>query len=135
MFSGDSLSPHKDTPFSTKDADHDRHSSSCSHWAHGAWWYTNCHDSNLNGHYYYESEIPARHRGVEWYTWTGYSESLKTVTMKMRSATFPGQPYHEFILKFCKSNYLYFTICSPLHPPLANLHRPCDISCMLSHRN
>ena len=100
MHSGDSLSFHKDRPFSTKDADDDAHSKSCSELFHGAWWYTRCHHSNLNGLYYQEDEHPPRARGIVWRTWTGYNQTLKSVAMKMRSATFPGQQYHEFILKF-----------------------------------
>ncbi|KAI0221349.1 Ficolin-2, partial [Lamellibrachia satsuma] len=54
--SSDSLSGHKDRPFSTKDADHDTYGGSCSIIYHGAWWYTTCHGSNLNGQYYREGE-------------------------------------------------------------------------------
>ena len=132
MFSGDSLSYQKDMPFSTRDAEHDPlNGIHCSVSFHGAWWYGYGAWSNLNGQYYNESES---YRGVMWHTWKGY-ESLKAVVMKMRSATFPGQLYHVFILKFCKSNCLYLIKCSALHPPLANLHRPCGISCMLFHRD
>ena len=135
MFSGDSLSYHKDRRFSTKDADHDTINYSCSTENHGAWWYGSCHYSNLNGQYYKGSETPAHAVGVLWVSWTGWRASLKTVTMKMRSATFPGQLYHVFILMFCTGNCLYVTKCSPLHPPLANLHRPCGICCKLSRRD
>ena len=100
MHSGDSLSFHKDRPFSTKDADHDTHSKSCSDLFQGAWWYIRCHRSNLNGQYYQEGEQHRRARGLVWETWTGFNQSLKSVGMKMRSATFPGQQHHESILKF-----------------------------------
>ena len=66
MFSGDSLSRHKDWPFSTKDADHDSSQGSCSILFHGAWWYAHCSDSNLNGQYYQESETPPHYGGVVW---------------------------------------------------------------------
>nr|XP_008519604.1 PREDICTED: ficolin-1-like [Equus przewalskii] len=48
---GDSLTAHNDRFFSTKDQDNDRSSSSCAERFHGAWWYDNCHSSNLNGQY------------------------------------------------------------------------------------
>jgi len=92
MFSGDSLLNHKDSPFSTKDADHDSWGGSCSTHYHGAWWYHSCRESNLNGLY----------SGVLRGSWLRWDESLKAVTMKMRSATFPGQPYHVFILNSIK---------------------------------
>ena len=96
MFSGDSLSYHKDEAFSTKDADHDSDSVSCSFRYHGAWWFRNCYYSHLNGRYYQRNESCLMDRGIWWNTWMG---PLKSVTMKMRSATFPGQQYHESILK------------------------------------
>ena len=90
--SGDSLSGHKDKPFSTKDADHDTYGGSCSSLYHGAWWYTACHSSNLNGQYYQEGDSVPYAKGVVWYAWKGHYVSYKTVTMKMRPAGFtPGE--------------------------------------------
>ena len=95
MLSGDSLIWHKDRPFSTKDADHDSVvGTSCSQIFHGAWWYSHCHTANLNGRYYQEGESSAYGTGVVWNTWTGFWQSLKTVTMKFT----PGQQYHELII-------------------------------------
>nr|XP_014718808.2 ficolin-1-like isoform X1 [Equus asinus] len=48
---GDSLTAHNDRFFSTKDQDNDRSSSNCAEVYRGAWWYDNCHSSNLNGQY------------------------------------------------------------------------------------
>ena len=98
-YSGDALSHHKDWPFSTKDADHDGYSGSCSVGWHGAWWYRSCFQSNLNGRYYQEGDKSSS-RGVIWFY--GKCQSLKTVTMKIRSATFPGQRSHLSTLKFWK---------------------------------
>ena len=91
----------KDMPFSTKDADHDSAGLSCSELGHGAWWYNNCQNSNLNGKYYNFDKTSFD--AVFWNGWT--LESLKTVAMKMRSAMFPGQQYHESILKLQSSKW------------------------------
>ena len=90
--SGDSLSGHKDKPFSTKDADHDIDGGSCSSLYHGAWWYRSCYESNLNGQYYQEGESVQNKNGLAWNSWKGSDVSYKTVTMKVRPAGFtPGE--------------------------------------------
>ncbi|KAF0302008.1 Techylectin-5A [Amphibalanus amphitrite] len=80
---GDNFTGHSGHPFSTKDRDNDTYGTSCAQKFHGAWWYTKCHGSNLNGKY-----LAGKHTsyadGVNWSAWRGYHYSLKTVTMKIR---------------------------------------------------
>lgn len=51
FFIGDSLSYHQGRPFSTEDRDNDVAVTNCATSYKGAWWYKNCHRTNLNGKY------------------------------------------------------------------------------------
>ncbi|XP_007521485.1 ficolin-1-like [Erinaceus europaeus] len=82
---GDSLTSHKDKPFSTKDQDNDHSSKSCAQLYYGAWWYGDCHNSNLNGRYLGGSH-ESYANGINWQTWRGYSYSYKVSEMKVRPA-------------------------------------------------
>jgi len=79
----DSMIYHKGAKFSTKDQDNDIYEKSCSQRYKGAWWYTKCHHSNLNGLY-----LRGKHStfadGVNWYSWRGHYYSLKATTMMIR---------------------------------------------------
>uniref|UniRef100_A0A8C0I7H8 Tenascin-R n=1 Tax=Bubo bubo TaxID=30461 RepID=A0A8C0I7H8_BUBBB len=78
--SGDSLSYHQGRPFSTKDRDNDVAVTNCAMSYKGAWWYKNCHRTNLNGKY-----GESRHsQGINWYHWKGHEFSIPFVEMKMR---------------------------------------------------
>ncbi|KAM9641537.1 ficolin-1-like [Trichechus inunguis] len=82
---GDSLTDHNNQSFSTKDQDNDKGSASCATRFEGAWWYNDCHSSNLNGHYLggaHESYA----NGVNWKSGKGYKYSYKTSEMKLRPA-------------------------------------------------
>ena len=81
---GDSFSGHNGAMFSTKDRDNDIYiTSSCAEAYKGAWWYTKCHGSNLNGRYLAGSHESFAD-GVNWKAWKGYHYSLKYVEMKLR---------------------------------------------------
>ncbi|XP_070173633.1 ficolin-1-B-like [Littorina saxatilis] len=81
---GDSLSYHRGQQFSTKDRDHDPSSRNCAQVTHGAWWYSNCHLSNLNGDYKTSSSAPNLD-GLRWYTFGRRSSySMKFTEMKIR---------------------------------------------------
>jgi hypothetical protein len=70
--------------FSTKDRDNDQYSDSCSRGRNGAWWYSKCGASNLNGYYYNGTYSPGDESGIIWFHWKGWYYSLKTVEMKIR---------------------------------------------------
>ena len=73
----------KTMQFSTKDQDNDRLNGSRAVECKGAWWYKNCHRSNLNGLY-----LNGRHYtfadGINWKAFRGYHYSLKRSEMKLR---------------------------------------------------
>ncbi|KAM4637504.1 ficolin-2-like [Amazona ochrocephala] len=81
--SGDSLSYHKDMPFSTTDEDNDMSSLNCASEYKGAWWYNDCHYSNLNGMYWLGVH-GSYADGINWKTGKEYHYSHKRTEMKFR---------------------------------------------------
>ncbi|KAG7258482.1 hypothetical protein CRUP_015093 [Coryphaenoides rupestris] len=80
---GDSLLKHNGMKFTTKDRDNDHSENNCASFYHGAWWYRNCHTSNLNGQYL-RGQHTSYADGIEWSSWTGWQYSLKYSEMKIR---------------------------------------------------
>lgn len=80
---GDSLLKHNGMRFTTKDRDSDHSENNCAAFYRGAWWYRNCHTSNLNGQYLRGAHTSYAD-GVEWSSWTGWQYSLKFSEMKIR---------------------------------------------------
>ena len=89
---GDSLiggHSHNNMAFTTKDRDNDRNSGSysnknCAVAFTCAWWYNNCHYSNLNGKYQTGGERDGK--GARWSTFGGCL-SLKFIKMKLRPSS------------------------------------------------
>jgi ficolin len=79
---GDNFSGHNGMQFSTKDEDNDTYDGNCAKQFRGAWWYSACHASNLNGAY-----LRGPHKthadGVEWHAFRGHYYSLKMTEMKI----------------------------------------------------
>ena len=81
---GNSLASHNGCRFTTRDQDNDKISrGNCARWFKGAWWYYNCHASNLNGLYHGGSHLSYAD-GVNWDSWRGQYYSLKFSEMKLR---------------------------------------------------
>ena len=81
---GDSFTYHNGYKFTTRDQDNDDDNyRDCAQEFKGAWWYNNCHYSNLNGLYHGGSHS-SNADGVNWRTWRGYYYSLKFTEMKLR---------------------------------------------------
>ncbi len=81
---GDSMTFQNNMDFSTKDRDNDVDHSHCAQVYHGAWWYSQCHESNLNGEYYRTGSTGLYAKGIVWNGWKGYGYSLKTTELKLR---------------------------------------------------
>lgn len=81
---GDSLQWHNGYQFSTYDANHQvNQGANCAQTYKGAWWYSYCHASNLNGAWL-NGPHSTYADGIEWGSWTGAYESLTYTEMKVR---------------------------------------------------
>ncbi|XP_076063817.1 microfibril-associated glycoprotein 4-like [Oratosquilla oratoria] len=80
---GDSLSSHSGNKFTTHDNDNDLSEGNCASSFKGAWWYNECHASNLNGKYL-KGPTESYADGVAWFSWRGHHYSLRSVEMKIR---------------------------------------------------
>ncbi|KAK0065255.1 BpFREP22.1, partial [Biomphalaria pfeifferi] len=78
---GDSLSGHNNMFFSTFDRDNDvDRDINCAEDRSGAWWFLDCHESNLNGQWG-RTSYP---KGMNWYYLTDWSNSVTFSEMKIR---------------------------------------------------
>lgn len=85
---GDSLARHRGHAFTTKDQDNDSwRRGNCAVEYKGAWWYEQCHHSNLNG-VYHNGRHSSYADGVNWYHWRGHNHSVKKAEMKIRPISF-----------------------------------------------
>jgi len=75
--------PSRGTKFSTVDRDNDSWSKNCAERFSGAWWYTACLNSNLNG-LYLRGAHESFGDGINWYHWRGYKYSMKSTVMKIK---------------------------------------------------
>ncbi|CAH1773516.1 unnamed protein product [Owenia fusiformis] len=85
---GDALSYHNEMEFSTRDRRNDLNDGLCVEWGHGAWWYNNCYNSNLNGRYYYGGPYSTNSFWGDGVVWRNIRDtnfySLKKVVMKIK---------------------------------------------------
>ncbi|XP_065094601.1 ficolin-1-like [Ochlerotatus camptorhynchus] len=80
---GDSISGIKNNMFSTFDKDSDTYPGNCASEYHGAWWYSKCHSSNLNGKYS-KGQTSEYATGMVWNAFRGYHYALKSSKMMIR---------------------------------------------------
>ncbi|XP_038230536.1 ficolin-2-like [Dermochelys coriacea] len=80
---GDSLMEHNGMMFSTHDNDNDWSVGNCALAFKGAWWYKECHASNLNG-LYLKGAHESYADGVNWMSSKGDRYSYKMAEMKIR---------------------------------------------------
>ncbi|XP_053147348.1 tenascin-X isoform X2 [Hemicordylus capensis] len=81
---GDAFSYHSGSVFSTRDRDPNRVIIPCAVSYRGAWWYRNCHYTNLNGLYANNRD----HQGINWFNWKGFEFSIPFTEMKLRPRGF-----------------------------------------------
>ncbi|VDI51358.1 Hypothetical predicted protein [Mytilus galloprovincialis] len=77
---GDTLSFANGMPYSTFDRDNQGHNCPSKH--NGAWWYSTCGYSNLNGEYL--NGHTENLTGMFWYAWHGFEYSYKETTMMIK---------------------------------------------------
>ncbi|KAI8747760.1 BgiBFREP12.7, partial [Biomphalaria glabrata] len=78
---GDDLLGHNNKYFTTFDRDNDVDSGrNCAESSSGAWWYSSCHQSNLNGKW----GSTSYDRGLNWGDVTGWAKSVSFSEMKIR---------------------------------------------------
>ncbi|CAF1440710.1 unnamed protein product, partial [Didymodactylos carnosus] len=103
---GDSISAPWDTangsPFSTFDNDNDKlFYDNCALTYHGAWWFTSCFQSHLNGQYIRSplALYNTARNGIHWNTY-GLYHSMRETTMRIRRS----QPYRSYERKYVESD-------------------------------
>ncbi len=84
---GDSLTYNNGMKFSTYNRDNDKDGGgNCAVTWKGAWWYYNCHISNLNG--LYLGAASRSEQGTNWQKWKNDGRSMKKIEMKIRPTGF-----------------------------------------------
>ncbi|XP_071837510.1 ryncolin-1-like isoform X2 [Apostichopus japonicus] len=82
------LEYHRNQAFSTNDRDHDKFKyMNCAKKYQGAWWYKNCHYSNLNGDYHAADDNPKQDKrgvSISWKFLPGNYYNIKYTEMKIR---------------------------------------------------
>ena len=84
---GDAFVNHDGEKFSTPDEDNDSAATHCADTHSSGWWYHDCHDSHLNGIYYWDGTHPTSTAdGIIWDKFLPDTRSMKTVVMAVRLA-------------------------------------------------
>lgn len=91
---GDNIFYMNGASFTTKDSDNDSYADNCAELNKGGWWYTNCHEANLNGYYGPSNNGKAGVSGckstcIHYKSWAGtgnyrHDKSLKESYMMIR---------------------------------------------------
>ena len=139
---GDAMSSYSGQKFSARNVDQDVYGGNYATEFRGAWWYRDCHSSNLNS-VYERATVPGYANTVVWDHWKGQYYSLKSTAMKIKLVPWRDHCWRRNF-QYSEMSLLSFVCsevvtCNLLTPGLDIVIRiwvyVCNYSHLFSHHN